>query len=175
MFLEGRFFLPQLWGWLAGVVFIDHQNSSKSKLFSSFRINFTCFWKVDFFYPQLWGWLAGVVFVDNQNSSKSKLFSSFRINLTCFWKVDFFQPQLWGWIARVVFVDQQNGWKGMCFSSFRINFTWFWRVGFFSSGGSFELWPESNAHSRVYERSTTCSDRFGGNLGVTGCALSLLA
>ena len=29
-------------------------------------------------------------------------------------------------------------------------------------------------HSRVYESSTTCSDRFGANLGVTGCALPLL-
>jgi len=43
-----------------------------------------------------------------------------------------------------------------------------------ASGGSFELWPELMPIP-VSTRGllTKCSDRFGANLGVTGCALPL--
>jgi len=70
------------WGLIAGVDFVDLQNGSKGMCFSSFRINFTHFRKVDFFQPQLWGLIAGVIFFDQQNGSKGMCFSSFRINFT---------------------------------------------------------------------------------------------
>ena len=119
--MENRFFSPQLWGWLARVVFVDQQKGLKSTRFSSFRINFTCFRWVDVFHPQLWGWLAGVVFVDQQNGSKSKLFSFASISHV--FGGSFFSTPTLGVVARVVFVDQQNGSKGMCFSSFCANCT----------------------------------------------------
>ena len=96
MFLEGRFFYPQLWGWLAGVLFVDQQNGLKRKLFSTFRINFTCFGKVDFFQPQLWGWIPRVVFVDLQNGSKGMCFTWFCTNFTRFWRVEFFSAPTLG-------------------------------------------------------------------------------